>query len=65
MQRHRSRSRADVADFVVSQLTDNAWLGQTPALALVRHHDRGGPSHDRDITRGQLERGAFVAFDPG
>ncbi|MFD2026113.1 NAD(P)-dependent oxidoreductase [Promicromonospora aerolata] len=26
-------ARADVADFVVSQLTDNAWLGQTPALA--------------------------------
>ncbi|PRY69353.1 putative NADH-flavin reductase [Glaciihabitans tibetensis] len=28
-------ARADVADFVVSQLTDDAWLGQTPALAYA------------------------------
>ncbi|MGM7671830.1 NAD(P)-dependent oxidoreductase [Microbacterium sp. A93] len=28
-------ARADVADFVVSQLTDHAWLGKTPALAYA------------------------------
>ncbi|GAA4718221.1 hypothetical protein APR04_005255 [Promicromonospora umidemergens] len=36
-----------------------------PGAQLVRHHDRCGPSRDRDIARVQLERDTLVSFDPG